>query len=99
MCGYVQDGVILFPKDGAEDLIEELLRFGSWTTDDTADAFGYLQDVLVFPEKDDPVKTFVVPEALKKSPMQIEKECWEQYKSDCYADGSRHPEAEDDFDF
>lgn len=84
MCGYVQDGTVLFPRHGADDLIEELLRFGSWTTDDTADAFGYLQDVLVFPEKSDPEKVFIVPERLKKSPTQIEREQWEQYKLDSY---------------
>jgi len=95
MCGYVQDGTILFPREGAEHLIEELLRFGSWTTDDTADAFGYLQDVLVFPQKTDPVKTFVVPERLKKSPMQIEQEEWEQFKRDCYADGGSPPDVDD----
>ena len=83
MHGYVKDGVILFPRNGAEDLIEELLRLGSWKTDDTADAFGYLQDVLVFPQKDDPERVFIVPERLKKTPLQVEEEEWEQIKEDC----------------
>jgi len=83
MHGYVERGTILFPRTGAEDLIEELLRLGSWKTDDTADAFGYLQDVLVFPQKTDPERVFIVPEELKKTPLQIEKEEWEQYKEEC----------------
>jgi hypothetical protein len=83
MHGYVVKGRILFPRNGAEDLIEELLRLGSWKVDDTADAFGYLQDVLVFPQKTDPERVFIVPEELRKTPIQIEREEWEQYKEDC----------------
>jgi hypothetical protein len=94
MHGYVKRGVILFPRHGAEDLIEELLRLGSWRVDDTADAFGYLQDVLVFPEKDDPEKVFLVPERLRKTPLQIEKEEWEQYAEDCFV-GENPYESED----
>jgi hypothetical protein len=87
MCGYVQDGTILFPTDGADHLMEELLRLGSWKTDDTADAFGYLQDVLVFPNKKDPERTYIVPERLRKSPAERESDDWEQYKNDAYLGG------------
>lgn len=94
MHGYVARGTILFPRNGAEDLIEELLRLGSWKTDDTADAFGYLQDVLAFPEKNDPERVFIVPERLKKTPLQIEEEEWEQYKKDCLIGESPYDEAD-----
>lgn len=95
MHGYVERGTILFPRRGAEDLIEELLRLRAWKTDDTADAFGYLQDVLVFPQKTDPERVFIVPERLKKSGEQIEREEWERYKKDCYADGAFPPNVDD----
>ncbi len=84
MHGYVKDKIILFPRNGAEDLIEELLRLGSWKTDDTADAFGYLQDVLVFPTKTDPEKFLLMPEGAKKTPAEREEDDWEQYKEDIY---------------
>jgi len=83
MHGYVARGTILFPRNGAEDLIEELLRLRAWKTDDCADAFGYLQDVLVFPQKNDPERVFIVPERLKKTPIQLEEEEWERYKKEC----------------
>ena len=84
MHGYVQGGKILFPEEGAENLIEELLRLGSWKTDDTADAFGYLQDVLVFPSKSDPEKISIVPERMKKTDAEREADDWEQYLKDSY---------------
>jgi hypothetical protein len=84
MHGYVKDGIVLFPRNGAEDLIEELLRLGSWKIDDTCDAFGYLQDVLVFPIKTDPEKVILSSEQIKKSPEEIETEDWEQYRKDCF---------------
>jgi len=84
MHGYVEDGTILFPRNGAEDLIEELLRLGSWKTDDTADAFGYLQDVLVFPDKLDPGRVTLSLEKKEKTLKEKEEQCWEQYKKDVY---------------
>ena len=82
MHGYVEDGTVLFPHQGAEDLIDELLRLGSWGKDDIADAFGYLQDKLTFPEKTDPERVLIVPERLKLSDEEREKKDWEQYKKD-----------------
>lgn len=38
----VQDGTVLFPKTGAEDLIRQLVGFGSERHDDLADAFAML---------------------------------------------------------
>lgn len=84
MHGYVEDGTILFPRNGAEDLIEELLRLGSWKTDDTADAFGYLQDVLVFPDKLDPGRVILSLKKKEKTLKEKEEQCWEQYKKDVY---------------
>ena len=94
MHGYVARGTILFPRVGAEDLIEELLRLRAWKTDDTADAFGYLQDVLVFPQKNDPERVFIVPERLKKTPLQLEEEEWERYKEECFIGENPHDETE-----
>jgi hypothetical protein len=95
MHGYVEDGTILFPRQGeAADLIEELLRLGSWSVDDTADAFGYLQDVLTFPVHTDPEKVLIVPERLKKTAAEREEEDWEQYKKDAYI--GENPQVDED---
>ena len=93
MHGYVERGAVRFPRNGAEDLIEELLRLGSWKTDDTADAFGYLQDVLVFPDKTDPERESLLLERIKKSPEEQEAEDWERYKEDCLL-GASSPEVD-----
>lgn len=84
MHGYVQTGEILFPRNGADHLIEELLRLGSWKTDDTADAFGYLQDVLVYPQKSDPEKVVLFSKREKMTPTEREEDDWEQYRKDVY---------------
>ena len=39
---YVQNGTVLFPKEGCEDLITQLLGFGVEDHDDLVDAFVYL---------------------------------------------------------
>jgi len=88
MHGYVQDGTVLFPRHGAEILIEELLRFGSTKYDDVADAFSYLQDVLVFPSKTDPVKTSIFPERMLKTAKEREEEDWENYRKNVYLGSS-----------
>ena len=80
MAGFVEKHDVLFPRDGAEHLIEELIRLGSSIKDDTADAFGYLQDVLVYPKRNDPPKTYLVPEELRKTAEQREREEWESIK-------------------
>ena len=40
--GYVQQGMVVFPRTGCEDLIIQLVGFGSEAHDDLADAFVYL---------------------------------------------------------
>ncbi len=90
MHGYVQSGKVLFPRDGAENLIEELVRLGKWKRDDVADAFGYLYDVLEFPGKTDPPKTLVVPEELKMTDEEKEEEEWERYKNEAYLGEPRY---------
>ena len=87
MHGYVQRGIILFPRSGADCLIDELLRFGSSKVDDTADSFGYLFDVLEFPEKTDPPKALILPDKLKMTQEEREKEDWSNYLDDVYESG------------
>jgi len=83
MHGYVERGIVKFPRDGAEDLVDELIRFGASRIDDTADAFGYLYDVLEYPKKTDPVKILEVPEELKKTDAERERDDWDRYVKDC----------------
>jgi len=54
-----------------------MIRFPSSNIDDTVDAFGYLYDIMYFPKKSDPPKLIYVPEDLKKTAEQKEKEEWE----------------------
>jgi len=96
MCGYVERRKILFPATGAEDLVEELLRLGSSTQDDVADAFGYLQDVLVFPEQDDPERVYLFPEGARMTPEEREEKIWADYKEECDL-GENSSEGEDYF--
>ncbi len=42
IAGYVRDGTVVFPEEGAEDLIIQLLGFGTEEHDDLVDAFCYL---------------------------------------------------------
>lgn len=42
VAGYVQNGTVLFPRKGAEELITQLLGFGTEEHDDLVDAFVYL---------------------------------------------------------
>lgn len=41
-CFYVKQGRVLFPKEGAQDVIDNLIGFGIEDHDDLADAFAYL---------------------------------------------------------
>jgi predicted phage terminase large subunit-like protein len=41
-CFYVKNGRVLFPKEGAENVIQNLIGFGIEDHDDLADAFAYL---------------------------------------------------------
>ena len=87
MCGYVERKQIRFPEFGAEDLIEELLRLGSSTQDDIADAFGYLQDVTVFPDKNDPERVTLSPKKSEMTPEEKEAEIWREYEDTNEDDG------------
>ena len=40
--GYVMDGKVIFPRHGAEDLIKQLVGFGTERHDDLSDAFALL---------------------------------------------------------
>ena len=42
IASYVQNGTVLFPKEGCEDLILQLVGFGVEAYDDLADAFVYM---------------------------------------------------------
>lgn len=42
IAGYIKDGTIVFPEEGAEDLIIQLIGFGVEEHDDLVDAFAYL---------------------------------------------------------
>ena len=41
-CFYVKNGRVLFPKEGAQNVIDNLVGFGIEEHDDLADAFAYL---------------------------------------------------------
>lgn len=41
-CFYVKNGRVLFPREGAKDVIDNLVGFGIEDHDDLADAFAYL---------------------------------------------------------
>jgi predicted phage terminase large subunit-like protein len=68
----IQSGKILFPKEGAEQLIEQLVGFGIEKYDDLVDAFAIL--ILKIMETDDPqipgYTPFVTAEDLEKSYAQ-----------------------------
>ena len=68
----IQSGKILFPKLGAERLIEQLAGFGAEKYDDLADAFAIL--ILKIMETDDPripgYNPFITTEDLEKSCVQ-----------------------------
>lgn len=82
MHGFVERGIVLFPRNMADDLIQELIRFGSTKIDDTADSFGYLYDVLIFPQKSDPEKVSIVSPEEKKTAEEREQEEWETIREE-----------------
>lgn len=41
-CFYIKNGRVLFPREGAQDVIDNLVGFGIEDHDDLADAFAYL---------------------------------------------------------
>jgi len=44
VASYIQSGIVLFPKDGADDIIEELLGFGIEEHDDQVDSLVHAID-------------------------------------------------------
>jgi hypothetical protein len=60
------------------DLKDELLRFDKSQRDNIIDALAYILDVVVFPSVTDPPKTLVVPDHLKKTDEERERESWEK---------------------
>jgi len=39
---FVKDGTVIFPERGCEELIEQIVNFGSEEHDDLVDAFVYM---------------------------------------------------------
>jgi hypothetical protein len=60
------------------DLKDEALRFDKSQRDNILDALAYILDVVVFPSATDPPKTLVVPDHLKKTDEERERESWDK---------------------
>jgi hypothetical protein len=65
-----------------DDLKTELIRFGTWTYDDLADALAYALDVAVFPKIDEKIPPLIVPEEYKLTHEQREKKFWDSLPAD-----------------
>ncbi len=61
-----------------KDLIDEMHRMGSSPRDNILDSLAYILDVAVFPSVGDPEKKLVVPEHLKMTDEEREKEFWKR---------------------
>lgn len=94
--GYIESGKFLFPYHGAEDLIDEAIKFPASIKDDIVDAFGYVFDVLSFPQPSDPKKLLIVPESLKISDKDKEQKEWEEIKEAAILGGSEWAEEYED---
>ncbi|MDD4027288.1 MAG: hypothetical protein PHO75_03835 [Candidatus Shapirobacteria bacterium] len=61
--GYIETGKILFPRHGAEELIDQIVNFGVEKHDDLADAFSLVINKIIgtdcYHEKSDPNKRVV----------------------------------------
>jgi hypothetical protein len=77
LTGYVQNGTLLFPGHGAEDLEDEMVRYPSMR-DNVIDALAYLLDFMVFPKPTDPPKL----SAVHNSREEKEEAEWEGIKED-----------------
>ena len=81
MSAWFERGQVLLAPTGMADLKDELLRFlpgKGQQRDNIADAAAYILDVLVFPSATDPPKVLVVPDHLKKTDEQRERDSWEK---------------------
>ncbi len=88
----IQSGKILFPKQGAKQLIEQLIGFGREKYDDLADAFAIL--ILKILEADDPkilgYTSFITTEDLEKACVQDVQHFGDKFLGIVFADqGSR----------
>lgn len=80
LTGWIESGRFLFPKAGADDLVEEATHWRpnyQGGLDDILDSTAYLLDILQFPQLNDPVKLLVVPDDLKMSQEEREKKSFE----------------------
>ncbi len=59
VAAYVQNGTVLFPKQGCEDLILQLVGFGTEQFDDLADAFVFLVQGLMSRYSGEPKLTWI----------------------------------------
>ena len=78
LSGWVEKGLVLFAPNGMADLRDELIRFDKSQRDNIIDALAYILDVVVFPAVTDPPKMLVVPDHLKKTDEERERESWDK---------------------
>jgi len=82
LAGYCEQGLVILALYGMDDLKTELIRFGTWTYDDLADALAYALDVAVFPKIDEKIPPLIVPEEYKLTHEQREKKFWDSLPAD-----------------
>jgi len=78
LSGWVEKGLVLFAPNGMADLRDELIRFDKSQRDNIIDALAYILDVVVFPAATDPPKLLVVPDHMKKTDEERERESWDK---------------------
>lgn len=86
LTGYFENGKILLAPSGMDELVEEIVRFKKSERDDILDALAYVLDVVVFPQPQDPVRSFVLPDEMKMTDEEHEKREWEQASEAAYID-------------
>lgn len=86
LTGFFEQGQILLPFHGVEDLEEEIMKYPT-IKDDVLDSLAYVLDLMVFPRITDPPKYLVVPDKLKMSTEAQIKDEWDNLKEECFADG------------
>ena len=82
LAGYYEQGLIIHAPNGMNDLQDELIRFGTSSYDDLADALAYILDVAVYPKIDEKIPALVVPEEYKLTHEQREKKFWDSLPSE-----------------
>ena len=79
MSGWWEKGLMLLAPNGMADFRDELMRFmpgKEQRRDNIIDAAAYILDVMVFPSVTDLPKVLVVPDHLKKTDEEREREFW-----------------------